>query len=69
MVVTAIPIESSVLRIESRRVCLVFDLEESWAYLELVYFLVWRDIMALLCNQAVIGTAWAVLETTMAILI
>jgi lipopolysaccharide transport system permease protein len=69
MAVTAVPAVSSVSRIESRRVWLALDLEESWAYRELLYFLVWRDIMVLRCKQAVIGTAWAVLQTMMTILI
>lgn len=37
------------------------DLEELWAYRELVYFLAWRDIKVRY-KQTVIGVAWALLQ-------
>lgn len=37
------------------------DLREFWRYRELLYFLVWRDILVRY-KQAVVGVAWAILQ-------
>jgi lipopolysaccharide transport system permease protein len=60
------PNEFPCVRIAPRRGWLVLDLPEWWAYRELLYFLVWRDIKVRY-KQTVIGAAWAVLQplTTM----
>ena len=59
--VPAKPLEVSVVRIEARRGWLALDLGELWAYRDLVYFFVWRDIKVRY-KQTVIGAAWAVLR-------
>src|SRR5260370_29831222 len=50
--------------IAARRGWLALDLAELWAYRELLYFFVWRDIKVRY-KQTVIGAAWAVLEPVM----
>src|SRR4030095_4432489 len=37
------------------------DLRELWRYRELLYFLVWRDVMVRY-KQTVIGATWAILQ-------
>ena len=37
------------------------DLRELWSYRELLYFLIWRDVLVRY-KQAVLGVAWAVLQ-------
>jgi lipopolysaccharide transport system permease protein len=60
--------ESSVVRIEARRAWLAFDLPELWAYRNLIYFFVWRDIKVRY-KQTVIGAAWAVLQPVLTMLV
>lgn len=48
-------------RIERRRTLSLRELEEIWAYRELLYFLVWRDIKVRY-KQTVLGVAWALLQ-------
>ena len=50
-----------VVRITARRGWLALDLPELWAYRELLYFFIWRDIKVRY-KQTVIGAAWAVLQ-------
>jgi lipopolysaccharide transport system permease protein len=52
------------VRIAARRGWLALDLPELWAYRELLYFFVWRDIKVRY-KQTVIGAAWAVLQPLM----
>src|ERR1700755_3015782 len=61
--VTAVgsPSESSCVHIEARRGWMALDLPELWAYRELLYFFVWRDIKVRY-KQTAIGAAWAVLQ-------
>jgi homopolymeric O-antigen transport system permease protein len=66
--VTARPLESSVVRIEARRGWFALDLAELWAYRDLVYFFVWRDIKVRY-KQTVIGAAWAVLQPVLTMLV
>jgi lipopolysaccharide transport system permease protein len=68
--VTAIetPAEFPVVRIAARRGWLALDLGELWAYRELLYFFVWRDIKVRY-KQTVIGAAWAVLQPVMTMLV
>jgi lipopolysaccharide transport system permease protein len=49
------------LVIEPRPGWRAFDLTELWAYRELLYFLVWRDIKVRY-KQTVLGAAWAILQ-------
>src|SRR5450631_3081619 len=68
--VTAIeaPVESPVVHIAARRGWLALDLAELWAYRELLYFFIWRDIKVRY-KQTVIGAAWAVLQPVMTMLV
>src|ERR1700719_1155315 len=66
--VAAKPPESSVVRIEARRGWLALDLGELWAYRDLVYFFVWRDIKVRY-KQTVIGAAWAILQPVLTMLV
>src|ERR1700680_1923758 len=56
--------ELPVLRIDARSSWLALDLAELWAYRELLYFFVWRDIKVRY-KQTVIGAAWAILQPVM----
>lgn len=60
--------EFPVVCIAARRGWLALDLAELWAYRELLYFFVWRDIKVRY-KQTVIGAAWAVLQPVMAMLV
>src|ERR1700686_4741642 len=57
-----------VLRIDARSGWLALDLAELWAYRELLYFFVWRDIKVLY-KQTVIGAAWGVLHPVLTMLV
>jgi lipopolysaccharide transport system permease protein len=61
-------LEIPVVRIEARRRCLALDLSELWAYRDLVYFFVWRDIKVRY-KQTVIGAAWAILQPVLTMLV
>jgi lipopolysaccharide transport system permease protein len=52
---------SATVRIEPPRGWLDLRLREVWAYRELLYFFVWRDVK-LRYKQTVIGVAWVVLQ-------
>jgi lipopolysaccharide transport system permease protein len=60
--------ERPVVRIESRRGWMALDLGELWAYRDLVYFFIWRDIKVRY-KQTVIGAAWAILQPTLTMLV
>src|SRR5580704_13989847 len=64
----AVPNEFPTVHIAARRVWLALDLAELWAYRELLYFFVWRDIKVRY-KQTVIGAAWAVLQPLMTMLV
>jgi lipopolysaccharide transport system permease protein len=68
MAVGAKPSEYPVVRIEPRRRWLALDLSELWAYRDLVYFFVWRDIKVRY-KQTVIGAAWAILQPVLTMLV
>jgi homopolymeric O-antigen transport system permease protein len=57
-----------VVRITARRGWLALDLPELWAYRELVYFFVWRDIKVRY-KQTVIGAAWAILQPVLTMIV
>lgn len=54
------------LRIEPSRGWVALNLSELWAYRELLYFLIWRDVKVKY-KQTIIGAGWAILQplTTM----
>jgi lipopolysaccharide transport system permease protein len=56
----ALPAEP-VVRIRPSRKWAVLDLDELWAYRELLYFLTWRDVKVRY-TQAVLGIAWAIIQ-------
>jgi len=58
----------SVVRIESHRGWLALDLGELWAYRDLIYFFVWRDIKVRY-KQTVIGAAWAIFQPVLTMLV
>jgi lipopolysaccharide transport system permease protein len=57
-----------VVRIKARRGWLALDLPELWAYRELLYFFVWRDIKVRY-KQTVIGAAWAILQPVLTMVV
>jgi lipopolysaccharide transport system permease protein len=60
--------EKPVVTIESRKPWVALNLRDLWAYRELLYFLMWRDVKVRY-KQTVLGAAWAVIQplTTMII--
>lgn len=66
--VAANPSEYPVVRIEARRKWLALDLAELWAYRDLVYFFIWRDIKVRY-KQTAIGAAWAILQPVLTMLV
>jgi lipopolysaccharide transport system permease protein len=59
--VAAKPLQPPVWIIRPRRAWWDLGLRELWAYRELLYFLVWRDIKVRY-KQTAVGAAWAVLQ-------
>lgn len=57
-----------VLVIEPTRGLARFNLAEVWAYRELLYFLVWRDVKVRY-KQTALGAAWAVIQPVMTMLV
>jgi lipopolysaccharide transport system permease protein len=64
----ASPQEFPHIRIEARPGWLALDLAELWAYRELLYFFVWRDIKVRY-KQTAIGAAWAVLQPVLTMIV
>ena len=62
--VAAAHAEAPVVRIEAQLGWFDLRLRELWAYRELLYFLVWRDIKVRY-RQTVIGVVWVVLQPLM----
>jgi lipopolysaccharide transport system permease protein len=60
--------DSHVVRIQARNTWLALDLGELWAYRELLYFFVWRDIKVRY-KQTVIGAAWAILQPVLTMIV
>jgi lipopolysaccharide transport system permease protein len=50
-----------VYRIRPARAWVALDLKELWDYRELLYFLVWREVMVRY-KQTTLGVAWAILQ-------
>lgn len=66
--VTDLPADVPVTRIEASGGMLWPNLSELWAYRELLYFLVWRDVKVRY-KQTAIGVAWAIIQPLMTMLI
>ncbi len=60
--------ESRIVRIQARNTWFALDLAELWAYRELLYFFVWRDIKVRY-KQTVIGAAWAILQPVLTMIV
>jgi homopolymeric O-antigen transport system permease protein len=60
--------EFPVVRIAAHRGWLALNIKELWAYRELLYFFVWREIKVRY-KQTAIGAAWAVLQPVLAMLV
>ena len=56
------------LRIEPKKGLFSLDLSDVWAFRELLYFLVWRDV-SVRYKQTIIGVAWAILQPVLTMLI
>jgi lipopolysaccharide transport system permease protein len=54
--------------IEARKPWAALDLKETWAYRELLYFLVWRDVKVRY-KQTALGAAWAIIQPLFTMLI
>jgi lipopolysaccharide transport system permease protein len=61
LVSTASPVEIPITRIRPRRGGVRLDFREVWAYRELLYFFVWRDLKVRY-KQTAIGVAWAIIQ-------
>jgi lipopolysaccharide transport system permease protein len=61
-------LEKTEIVIEPRSKWFSLGLKEVWAYRELLYFLVWRDIKVRY-KQTVLGVAWAILQPVMTMVI
>jgi lipopolysaccharide transport system permease protein len=57
-----------VIRIEPRRGLLRVGWAEIWAYRELVFFLIWRDVKVRY-KQTALGVAWAVLQPALTMVV
>jgi lipopolysaccharide transport system permease protein len=68
---TALPLRSgasATIRIEPPRGLFELRLREVWAYRELLYFFVWRDVK-IRYKQTVIGVLWVVLQPVLTMLV
>ena len=50
-----------VIRIEPSKGWVALQLKELWAYRELLYFLIWRDVKVRY-KQTALGVAWAIIQ-------
>ena len=64
----AVPSLPAAVVIERTRGLLRLDLAELWAYRELLYFLVWRDVK-IRYKQTAMGAAWAILQPLLTMVI
>src|SRR5262245_37533855 len=58
----------AVVRIEPPKGWLSLDLFELWAYRELLYFLIWRDVK-IRYKQTAIGAAWAIFQPVLTMVV
>lgn len=57
-----------VIRIEPSKGWAAVQLQELWAYRELLYFLIWRDVMVRY-KQTALGAAWAIIQPLFTMLV
>lgn len=60
--------DSAVIRIEPSKGWVYLGLKELWAYRELIYFLIWRDVKVRY-KQSVLGASWAILQPFFAMVV
>ena len=60
--------EQPVIRIRPGKKLVALDLRDLWAYRELFYFLIWRDVKVRY-KQTAFGAAWAIIQPLFAMLI
>jgi lipopolysaccharide transport system permease protein len=60
--------EKPLVIIKPRQSWVALDLKSLWAYRELLYFLIWRDVKVRY-KQTVLGVAWAILQPLVMIVI
>lgn len=60
--------DKPVVSIEPRRRWTALDLRDLWAYRELLYFLIWRDIKVRY-KQTILGAAWAIIQPLVTMII
>ena len=58
--VAALP-QDPVVKIRPAQSWVALDLKQTWAYRELLYFLIWRDVKVRY-KQTVLGAAWAIIQ-------
>ncbi len=58
----------AVIRIEPSKGWVALQLQELWAYRELLYFLIWRDVMVRY-KQTALGAAWAIIQPIFTMLV
>src|SRR5215467_8164469 len=58
----------ALMKIEPKKGLFSLDLSDVWAFRELLYFLVWRDV-SVRYKQTIIGVAWAILQPVLTMLI
>jgi lipopolysaccharide transport system permease protein len=61
-------LEGQVIVIEPARGWVALKLRELWAYRELLYFLVWRDVKVRY-KQTVLGASWAILQPVLTMVV
>src|SRR6266850_566710 len=64
----ALPFRSATVRIEPPRGLFALRLREVWAYRELLYFFVWRDVK-IRYKQTAIGVLWVILQPVLNMLV
>jgi lipopolysaccharide transport system permease protein len=64
----SLPLRSATIRIEPPRGLFELRLREVWAYRELLYFFVWRDVK-IRYKQTAIGVLWVVLQPVLNMLV
>ena len=62
------PAHPATIHIRPSRGLFSMDLAELWAYRELLYFLVWRDVKVRY-KQTAIGAAWAMIQPLMTMIV
>src|SRR3977135_287731 len=65
--VNALP-ENPLVVIEPNAAWASVNVREAWAYRELLYFLIWRDIK-IRYKQTILGAAWAIIQPAFMMLI